>query len=254
MSGRIPDMKSMRDFLKDDLRLLIDFSRSDQNRGVAPPPVQKPPRQDQAVIPLPQDPVGEFAGRIDLTRALAGRKSHRAWREESVGVDELGFLLWAVQGVRRKGGAASVFRTVPSAGCRHALETYVVARDCEGLARGLYRYLPLDHALVREREAGPDFTASLHEAVLMQAFVARAPLAFIWTTVPYRMEWRYMEAAHRVIALDAGHACQNLYLAAQAVGCGACAVAAFHQQALDEFLGVDGEEEFALYLAPVGKV
>jgi SagB-type dehydrogenase family enzyme len=68
------------------------------------------------------------------------------------------------------------------------------------------------------------------------------------------MEWRYLEAAHRVIALDAGHACQNLYLAAQAVGCGTCAVAAFHQQAMDEFLGVDGEEEFALYLAPVGKV
>lgn len=29
---------------------------------------------------------------------------------------------------------------------------------------------------------------------------------------------------------------------------------AFHQTALDSFLGVDGEEEFALYLAPVGKV
>ena len=254
MNGRIPGMDAMRAFLKDDLRLLIDFSRSDQNRGVAPPPVQKPPREGQEITPLPQDPARTFAGRLDLAAALAGRKSHRAWREASLSLEELGFLLWAVQGVRRKGGAASVFRTVPSAGCRHALETYVAVRDCQGLARGLYRYLPLDHALALEREAGPDFSARLHEAALMQTFVARAPAVFIWTTIPYRMEWRYLEAAHRVIALDAGHACQNLYLAAQAVGCGTCAVAAFHQQALDEFLGVDGEEEFALYLAPVGKV
>jgi hypothetical protein len=69
----------------------------------------------------------------------------------------------------------------------------------------------------------------------MQSFVPKAPVVLVWTTIPYRMEWRYMEAAHRVIALDAGHACQNLYLAVQAVGCGTCAVAAFHQQALDEF-------------------
>lgn len=254
MSGRIPDMSAMRDFLKDDLRLLIDFSRSDQNRGVAPPPVQKPARPGQHVSLLPSEPAGAFAGRMDLTQALAGRKSHRAWRDEPVSLDELGFLLWAVQGVRRKGGAASVFRTVPSAGCRHALETYIAARDCTGLEPGLYRYLPLDHALVLEREAGPDFAVHLHEAVLMQTFVVRAPLTFIWTTIPYRMEWRYMEAAHRVTALDAGHACQNLYLAAQAAGCGTCAVAAFHQRAMDEFLGVDGEDEFALYLAPVGKV
>ena len=254
MTSTIPDMSAMRDFLKDDLRLLLDFSRSDQNRGVAPPPVQKPPREGQEITPLPADPARAFEGRLDLAMALAGRKSHRAWREEPLGLDELGFLLWAVQGVRRRGGAASVFRTVPSAGCRHALETYVAVRECTGLSPGLYRYLPLDHALVLEREAGPDFPARLHKAALMQAFVPRAPATFIWTTIPYRMEWRYMEAAHRVIALDAGHACQNLYLAAQAVGCGTCAVAAFHQQAMDEFLGVDGRDEFVLYLAPVGKV
>lgn len=248
------NMKNMREFLRDDLRLKLDFSRSDQNRGVAPPPVQKPPRSDQALLPLPQNPAGAFAGKVDLVKALEGRKSHRAWREAPLSVAELGFLLWAVQGVRKKGGAASVFRTVPSAGCRHAFETYVAAGNCVGLERGLYRYLPLEHALVLERAAEPEFTPRLHEAVLMQSFVARAPAVLIWTAIPYRMEWRYMEAAHRVIAMDAGHVCQNLYLAAQAADCGTCAVAAFHQKALDEFLGVDGEDEFALYLAPVGKI
>jgi SagB-type dehydrogenase family enzyme len=244
----------MRAFLKDDLRLQLDFSRSDQNRGIAPPPVQKAVRQGQTVVSLPGDAVSAFVGRIDLVQALAARKSHRAWRDEPLSLEELGFLLWAVQGVRKKGGPASVFRTVPSAGCRHALESYVLVNNCASLERGVYRYLPLDHALALEISAEADFTARLHEAVLMQAFVPKAPVVLVWTTIPYRMEWRYMEAAHRVIALDAGHACQNLYLAVQAVGCGTCAVAAFHQKALDEFLGVDGEDEFALYLAPVGKI
>lgn len=248
------NMRTMRDFLKDDLRLQLDFSRSDQNRGMAPPPVQKPVRADQTLIALPGDPASAFAGRVDLVRALADRKSHRAWCDEPLSPEELGFLLWAVQGVRGKRGASSVFRTVPSAGCRHALETYVLVNNCESLERGVYRYLPLEHALVLESPAGADFSARQHEAVLMQGFVPKAPVVLVWATIPYRMEWRYMAAAHRVIALDAGHVCQNLYLAAQAVGCGTCAVAAFHQQALDALLGVDGEDEFALYLAPVGKI
>jgi hypothetical protein len=62
------------------------------------------------------------------------------------------------------------------------------------------------------------------------------------------------EAAYKVIALDAGHLCQNLYLACEAIGAGTCAIAAYDQDRADELLGVDGEEEFSVYLAPVGKV
>jgi nitroreductase len=60
--------------------------------------------------------------------------------------------------------------------------------------------------------------------------------------------------AHKVIALDAGHVCQNLYLACEAIGAGTCAIAAYDQQGMDRLLRIDGREEFAVYLAPVGKV
>lgn len=245
------NVKKMRDFLKDDLRLTIDFSRSDQNRGVPAPPVQKEPRADQARISLPLD----FpAQNIDLMQALDGRRSCRAWSGQEISLGELSFLLWATQGVRKNAGPSRMFRTVPSAGCRHAFETYVLANAVQDLERGLYRYLPLEHELILEDLAGPDFSARQHEAVLGQSFVPKAAAVFVWAAIPYRMEWRYLEAAHRVMALDAGHICQNLYLAVQAVGCGTCAVAAYHQKALDELLGVDGVDEFAVYLAPVGKV
>jgi SagB-type dehydrogenase family enzyme len=68
------------------------------------------------------------------------------------------------------------------------------------------------------------------------------------------MEWRYGDASYKVIALDAGHVCQNLYLACEAVSAGACAIAAYDQKLADRLVGVDGEEEFVLYMAAVGKV
>jgi SagB-type dehydrogenase family enzyme len=67
------------------------------------------------------------------------------------------------------------------------------------------------------------------------------------------MEWRYDVAAHKVIAIDAGHVCQNLYLACEAIGAGTCAIAAYDQEAVDGLLRIDGKDEFAVYLAPVGK-
>jgi hypothetical protein len=35
---------------------------------------------------------------------------------------------------------------------------------------------------------------------------------------------------------------------------GVCAIAAYDQTAFDAFLGVDGQDEFTIYLATVGKL
>ena len=67
------------------------------------------------------------------------------------------------------------------------------------------------------------------------------------------MEWRYDLAAHRVILMDVGHVCQNVYLACEAIACGTCAIGAYDQELMDQLLLIDGEEEFAIYLAPVGR-
>ena len=132
-------------------------------------------------------------------------------------------------------------------------ETYLAVLRVGGVEPGFYRYLPLEHQLLHlfGEEQMPQ---KLTEATLGQAFVGRAAVVFIWTTIPYRMEWRYGLAAHKVIAVDAGHVCQNLYLACEAIGAGTCAVAAYHQQLMDQLVRVDGSDEFVIYLAPVGKV
>jgi len=94
----------------------------------------------------------------------------------------------------------------------------------------------------------------LGDLAMDQPFVGQGAACFIWSAVPYREEWRYGTQAAKGILLDAGHVCQDLYLACESIGCGACAIAAYRQEELDRFLGLDGEDELVVYLAPVGKV
>jgi len=246
-------LERYRYFLKDSIRQTIDFSRTQQSRGIAPPPVQKPFRDDAQRIDLVADPHFADVEGVDLASAIRNRASRRSFTRQPLSLAELSFLLWATQGVRQQVDQATAFRTVPSAGCRHALETYLCVFRVEGLQAGFYRYLPLQHQLIfefsedRARE-------KIAAAALGQSFAGKSAVTFIWTAVPRRMEWRYDLAAHKVIAIDAGHVCQNLYLACEAIGAGTCAIAAYDQTLMDQLLRVDAAEEFAVYLAPVGKV
>jgi len=245
--------RAQRLFLTDLLRGQIDFSTTDQRRGVPPPPLQKPadPALPRTVLVNPEE-WQQVVQSVDLREAIARRQSRRSYHGTALSLAELSFLLWATQGIRRMAGPGSALRTVPSAGARHSFETYLAVRKVTGLAEGLYRFLPLDNQLVQLREEG-SLESSLTEAAYGQSFVGRAAVTFIWACIPYRMEWRYGLTAHRVILIDAGHLCQNLYLACEAVGAGTCAVAAYDQEAMDQLLGLDGEDEFVVYLAPVGK-
>jgi len=242
-----------RAFLQDTLRLQIDFRQTDQNRGKTPPAIQKPPRAGQALIALPDPGTFKTFHGTDLLEAIGRRRSRRRFRDLPLSLAELALLLWATQGVSEVLAPGSALRTVPSAGCRHAFESYLVVQKVATLEPGVYRYLPVEHALVFEH-ALENLPTRLARATLGQTFIATAAVTFVWTVLPYRMEWRYGLAAHRVIAMDVGHVCQNLYLACEAIGAGTCAVAAYHQQQMDELLQVDGDSEFTLYLAPVGKV
>jgi SagB-type dehydrogenase family enzyme len=246
-------IKKSRQFLKDSIRKQVDFSKTDQSMGIPVPPIEKPYAADAKRIALPKPDTWKTLPCADVRKAIANRSSRRAYRKEALNLEEVAFLLWATQGVRGKVTGGHTYRTVPSAGCRHALETYVAALNVEELEPAIYRYLPLSHELLFEfSEEG--LAERLVEATLGQAFVGKAAATFIWTAVPYRMEWRYGLAAHKVIAIDAGHVCQNMYLACEAIGAGTCAIAAYDQEVLNRLLRLDGEDEFAIYLAPVGKV
>ena len=200
---------------------------TDQSKGLPQPPLQKPYPPDAKLIDLvPPDDLD--LGAMPLAEVIGRRRSRRAFTDESIDLKELSFLLWA-------------------------FETYLSVHRVDGLDEGLYRYLALEHKLCAIA-TGDGYAPRAREACLGQKFVEQSAVTFIWTVVPYRMEWRYVRGSHKIIALDAGHVCQNLYLAAESIGCGTCAVGAYDQDAIDEFVGVDGTDEFVLYVGPVGRL
>jgi SagB-type dehydrogenase family enzyme len=243
-----------RDFLKDSLRLKINFSQTDQGRKVPPPPLEKPFEEGAKRISLPgTEDFRQVIRNGDLLSAIANRESRRRFSIVPLSLPELAFLLWSTQGIRSMAAPGVSLRTVPSAGARHSFETYLFVRNVLDLDNGLYRYLPVEHELLFMGEV-EGMEPRLVEACLGQGFFGSAAVTFAWATIPYRMEWRYAHCAHRVILMDVGHVCQNLYIACEAVGAGTCGVAAYDQEKIDRLIELDGEEEFVIYLAPVGKI
>ena len=242
-----------RKMMKSDLWLEMRDTPTDQQRRLPHPPVQAP--FSDALPQIDLIPPEAFSiGTLSVHEAIAQRRSHRAYTDAPLSLEELSYLAWAAQGVHEvwRGGIA-LRRTVPSAGARHPFESYLVINRVEGLEVGLYRYLSVEHRLLQLR-TGADLPDAAAEACHGQGFVARSAVTFVWTALPYRTEWRYATMTPKLALLDAGHVCHSLYLAAESIGAGVCAIAAYNQAAMDALLGVDGEEEFAIYVAPVGKV
>lgn len=248
----------LRKHLMDNIRMEIDFSQTDQNLGIPMPAIQKEVSEDDLVIALPPwEEVIKPQGSLD--ELIRKRRSYRKFSKKALIAEELSYLLWATQGIRRFHPKRTL-RSAPSAGNRHSLETYLAltkplaSRDGTVLfKRGLWRYLPIEHALVY-LSSPKALEEKITEAALDQAFVAKAPIVFFWSTIPYRTEWRYNKASQKVIALDAGHVCQSLYLASGSIACGTCAIAAYNQSAADALFGLSNPDEFILYMAPVGKI
>ncbi len=203
---------------------------------------------DRRRVPLPR-PGALRTPPADLWDVLARRRSRREFTGEPVPLETLAALLWACQGVTARQGPC-LLRTAPSAGALYPFETYVSVQAVEGLDPCLAHFDVAGFALEVLEEGHHGRRIAL--AALAQGFLARAAAVFVWTAVYPRTAWKYGDRALRYLGLDLGHVCQNLALAAEALGLGCCPVAAFFDREVNRVLGVDGEEEFAYYLAAVG--
>ena len=225
---------------------------SAQLRGFPAPALQMDFDADAVIVDLP-NPINESKKHVaELHETIFKRVSVRNYNEETLSLAELSLLLFNTQGVKKVVRDIQTLRTVPSAGARHALETWLLINRIEGLKPGLYRYLPLSHQLVLINDHDK-IANTITEACLGQQMIIKSAVTFIWTAVIERMRWRYSERAYRYIFLDAGHVCQNLYLSATSLNCGTCAIAAFDDDQLNKSLSIDGKSQFAVYAASVGR-
>lgn len=246
--------KQQRDFLKSNFNEFKNI-KTDRMMKIEQPPIVKPYDKSSKIIDLPE--VSEkVVKNNDIYKCIKERRSTRFYSDESISLEELSYLLWATQGITTTNKAGITLRTVPCSGATHSFETYLFITNVEGVKTGVYRYLPVEHKLLFMFELD-GIDKKIDEITLDQPFVPnfakKAAVLFVWSTIPYRSEWKFDITAHKKILIDIGHVCQNLYLASESIESGTCAIGIYDQEMIDSLLGLDGDEEFVLYLAAVGK-
>lgn len=221
---------------------------SPQQKGSKPPELQTDFSEDneRTVLHSPENIGG------CLQKIIEQRRSLRRYSQKPLMLQELSYLLWCTQGVKQAEAGLHTFRTVPSAGARHAFETFLLVNRVDGLKNLLYQYIALEHKLaVVSRD--DRIAEKIMFGCLGQKMITTSAATFIWIADIRRMSWRYGQRGYRYILLDAGHVCQNLYLAAESIGCGACGIGAFDDDIMNETLGLDGKNHFVIYAACTGK-
>jgi len=192
-------------------------------------------------------PTPRVDGTLAIERALATRRSVREYRPGSLQLREVAQLLWAAQGITDAAG----YRVTPSAGALYPLEMYLLAGDVAGLVAGVYHYDPRAHELTLVVDG--DRRTALSRAALEQPCITRAALVLVMCAVYARTAAKYGERAVRYVHIEAGHAAQNVYLQAVALGLGTVAVGAFADERVRAVIGAPSDQQ-PLYLMPVGRL
>ena len=240
-----------RDFLHPRDTAPEDYETDQQLKKPQPPLVKAPMRNERIELPHNFDalPIEH-----DFLKIINGRRSHRIYTEESMSLLSLSYLLWCTQGIQSiRGKSYATIRTVPCGGARHEFECYMILRNVESLQDGFYHYLPWYHALEFLGTKDPVstvMTAALDE----QTWAAKANVVFLYSYVCYRAEWRYGIDAARMIMADVGHISENMYLAAESIHLGGCAIGAVDGGFCDRLLGLDGKDEFTIYGFTMGRI
>lgn len=243
-----------RNFLKSNF---AEFKKvtTDAKKGIPQPSKLKPYDTHSKFVDLPMVTESTLTNKSIYT-CIKERRSTRFYRDQPISLDELSYLLWATQGISGTNKAGLTLRTVPCSGATHSFESYLLIRNVENIKKGVYRYLPAEHKLLfmfELAELENQIDAITLDQPFAPHFANKAAVLFLWSTTPYRAEWKYDSTAHKKILIDIGHVCQNLYLAGESINTGTCAIGIYNQELVDKLLGLDGCEEFVIYLAAVGK-
>lgn len=196
------------------------------------------------IIKLPEP---TYESKLSVESALRKRRSKRHYLNESLTLVEVSQLLWAAQGIT----GSDDERTAPSAGALYPLEVYLAVGNVQTLPKGIYKYRPHQHELVRVMEG--DQQAKLTNAALWQSWVRESAAVVVFTAVYERTTQKYKQRGIRYVHMEVGHAAQNVYLQATSLNLGTVIVGAFNDEEVKRVMNLP-EEEQPLCLMPVGKI
>lgn len=184
----------------------------------------------------------------------ARRHSVRAFKDAPLTFADLAAVLRAgyraIDPDRSEGGQKFLRRPVPSAGGLFPLEVYLLVRNVEGLAPGLYHYDALGDGLELLSDAPWEDAAK--QAFYTWEFIKHAPVVFCLGAVFERSQSKYGPRGYRYVLLEAGHTAQNLCLAATEMNLGSLCLGGYSDSALNRMLSLCGEEEAIVYTIAIG--
>ncbi|MBO4557849.1 MAG: SagB/ThcOx family dehydrogenase [Bacteroidales bacterium] len=141
-------------------------------------------------------PPAQRTGGMPVMEALASRRSARDFDpSRQLDAQTLSNLLWAAWGINRTKG-----RTAPSSHNRQEIELYVF------LSTGVYRYLPVEHALEQL------FEDDMRAATGSQPFVGEAPVEIALISDTAKITGKSPQGIIEATYADTGFICQNIYI------------------------------------------
>lgn len=175
---------------------------------------------------------------FSLFDAIEKRKSIRNYKNLSIDITHLSYLLWSA-------------KMVPSAGALYPLEFYTFCKFVNGLDIGLYRYEKSSNKLIKISDK--DILKDIYEASLYQDSILKGAL-LIFIVADFNVTMRkYKERGKRYVFIEAGHSSQNIYLMATALNLGTVAIGAFIDSEIKKILNLPKNED-VIYIMPVGKI
>ncbi|HYA92920.1 MAG TPA: SagB/ThcOx family dehydrogenase [Thermodesulfobacteriota bacterium] len=193
-------------------------------------------------------PTPSSDGKVSLEKAIKERRTIRDFRERTLSLNHLSQLLWAAQGIT---DPTMGRRAAPSGGALYPLDIYILIGEngVEKMEAGIYHYLPKEHSVSVISKG--DRRREISSASLSQMWMAKAPVIFIITAEYKRVTGKYGERGVRYALIEVGHASQNLFLEAEALGLGAGIVGAFNDLEVSKMADLPPKHE-PLLIMPVG--
>ncbi len=171
--------------------------------------------------------------------------------QPTISTSLLASLLYFTAGisrVERLGDHYLYFRVTPATGALHSTELYPVISMAEGLEAGVYHFDPGEFVLTRLRRG--DFKRLLSLAVQDES-VLRSRFGVVFTACGWRNAWKYRERSYRHWFWDGGAMVANFLAVACSFGLDATLHVGFEDGAVNDLVGVDGEDEAAFAVITV---
>lgn len=203
------------------------------------------------IIKLPEP---KLKSSVSVEETMLNRRSVRDFKSDELSIEQISQILWAAYGITKEMTSPSKVRgglkTAPSAGALYPLEIYVVVGKVNGLEKGIYKFLPEGHSIMKMYDQ--DVRKELAEAALNQEFIKQAPISLFYSAVYSRTTSKYRQRGRdRYVCMDLGHSAENVCLQVVAMGLGTCAIGAFEDRMVRNVIMIPDEEE-PLYIMPIG--